>query len=85
MKFLRNSWDELRLAIGFFTRLPVGQSPIGDDRPFAKMLWAAPIAGLLVAGGGGWHLCSGAYFRTCPLDLCGALADGGHFRDGGFA
>src|SRR5438046_3108326 len=59
---------DLRIALAFSTRLPVGQSvPIGGD-DVARASWALPIAGLLVGGLGalaGAHALrsTGAYRR----------------------
>ena len=73
MTFFQNSWEELRLSIGFFTRLPVGQSPIEEQRPFAHMLWAAPIAGLIVAMAAASAFALAHILGLAPL-ICAALS-----------
>ena len=55
---LRSWWRDLRLALGFMTRLPVGVIE-GD---LAAASWAFPLAGLLVGGGA-------ALIYGCAIDL----------------
>jgi adenosylcobinamide-GDP ribazoletransferase len=48
MRTPRSLLADMADCIGFFTRLPAPLPP-SPERPFARALWAAPLAGLVVA------------------------------------
>ena len=51
MAIIGNIWRDLRLTLGFFTRLPVGGEVESVDfkNAMARAMWSAPLAGLPVA------------------------------------
>ena len=85
---LRRLAEDVVLALGFMTRLPVAGFAVRDERRLAEALWAMPLAGLLLGllaaavhlgatsiGLGGWVA---AVLALAAL----ALASGGLHDDG---
>jgi adenosylcobinamide-GDP ribazoletransferase len=56
-------WEELRLALGFLTRLPLGLPPAPPRGALAQAAWAFPLAGIAVGllGGVAYSLVAAAH------------------------
>ncbi|HEV8391991.1 MAG TPA: adenosylcobinamide-GDP ribazoletransferase, partial [Dongiaceae bacterium] len=65
----RQWWRELRLAIGFFTRLPLKSPPGSSGGQIAEAARAFPIAGAVIGLVG-----SGIYLLAMEIGLSGLLA-----------
>jgi len=81
------SASDIAHSIAFFTRLPLGSLP-ALDKPFASVLWAAPLAGWIIAaiGAGVFALAHAAGLPAGPAAaLAGAATvavTGGLHEDG---
>lgn len=62
---------DVRLAVAFLTRLPVGR--FVDQRPLSVAVWAFPVAGALVGLAGAGVLYAAAWAQLHPL-ACAVLA-----------
>jgi hypothetical protein len=67
--------DDLRVAVAFYTRLPVAQPTPVDGAALARAAWAAPLVGALIGALGAL-----AYWIAIRLNLAACMRTGSPTR-----
>lgn len=70
MPAARDTFDDIAICLGFYTRLPVR---LAEGRSFADAQWAAPVAGMMVGAIGWFSFFLADAFGLSPA-IAGALA-----------